>query len=110
MIKIRVVLVEDHFLTRMGLHAALDEYEEIDIVGEAEDGVTGLTIVRETEPDVAIIDIGLPKMDGIELDQQLRAKQNIDQTAKTKVMMLTMHSETAEVLAAFAAGAGPGGS
>ncbi len=95
----RVVLVEDHALTRAGLRAALLE-AGFDIVGEAEDGPRGLEVVRRLRPEVAVIDLGLPGMDGIELTRQLR--QTMPQT---KIVILTMHDLDTEVLAALAAGA-----
>jgi NarL family two-component system response regulator LiaR len=94
-----VVLVEDHALTRAGLRAALVD-AGFSVVGEAEDGPRGLEEVRRLEPDVAVIDLGLPGMDGIELTRQLRQV-----VPKTKIVILTMHDLDTEVLAALAAGA-----
>jgi NarL family two-component system response regulator LiaR len=95
----RVVLVEDHALTRAGLRSALDA-AGLNVVGEAEDGPRGLEETRRLEPDVAVIDLGLPGMDGIELTRQLRAA-----VPKTRILILTMHDLDTEVLAALAAGA-----
>ena len=104
--KIRVVLVEDHNLSRVGLVAALKQVNDIEVVGDAENGRKGLEMLRSLSPDVAIVDIGLPDIDGIELTQQLRKIQaSSESTVKTKVLILTMHEEENSVLAAFAAGA-----
>ncbi|MEO1133810.1 MAG: response regulator transcription factor [Cyanobacteria bacterium J06639_1] len=103
--KIRVVLVEDHALTRVGLRAALQNSGCIEVAGEAEDGRAGLQTILDRQPDVAIVDIGLPKMDGIELTQQLRQSQQEAGVQPTKVLILTMHDDEEAVLAAFAAGA-----
>jgi two-component system, NarL family, response regulator LiaR len=94
-----VVLVEDHALTRAGLRAALVD-AGFSVVGEAEDGPRGLEEMRRLQPDVAVIDLGLPGMDGIELTRQLRQV-----VPKTKIVILTMHDLDTEVLAALAAGA-----
>ncbi|WP_413164487.1 response regulator [Capilliphycus salinus ALCB114379] len=106
MSKIRVVLVEDHNLSRVGLVAALKQVDDIEVVGDAENGRKGLEMLRSLHPDVGIIDIGLPDIDGIELTQQLRKMQaNAEPGDRTKVLILTMHEEENSVLAAFAAGA-----
>ncbi|MEB3279193.1 MAG: response regulator transcription factor [Lyngbya sp.] len=104
--KIRVVLVEDHNLSRVGLVAALKQVDDIEVVGDAENGRKGLEMLRSLNPDVGIIDIGLPDIDGIELTQQLRKMQaNTEPSDRTKVLILTMHEEENSVLAAFGAGA-----
>jgi DNA-binding NarL/FixJ family response regulator len=95
----RVVIVEDHALTRAGLRAALSE-AGVEVVGEAEDGPRGLEQIAALRPDVAVVDIGLPGMDGIELTTQVRKT-----LPQTKVVILTMHDLDTEVLAALAAGA-----
>lgn len=101
MSKIRVALVEDHDLTRMGLRVALQQ-QGIDFLGEAATGAQGLNLIQTTQPDVAIIDIGLPDLDGIELTRQLKETGD---DPKTRILILTMHDTEQAVLAAFAAGA-----
>ncbi|MBD1844723.1 response regulator transcription factor [Cyanobacteria bacterium FACHB-63] len=99
--KIRVVLIEDHDLTRFGIRALLKE-QGIELVGEARDARSGLNLIRSVQPDIAIVDIGLPDMTGIELTQQFRAEA---ESPTTKVLIMTMHDDEEMVLAAFAAGA-----
>lgn len=96
----RVVLVEDHALSRAGLRTALGRDPEIEVVGEAADGLAGLTLIEATKPDVAVVDIGLPGIDGIELTRRARTA-----VPATHVVILTMHSLDDEILAALAAGA-----
>ena len=96
---LRVVVVEDHALTRMGLSAALSA-AGIEVVGEAGDGPSGREIILRERPDVAVVDIGLPGIDGIELTESLRAME-----IKTHIVILTMIDEEPDVLAALAAGA-----
>lgn len=94
----RLVLVEDHALTRAGLRTALAP--EFDVVGEAADGCTGLDVIVRERPDVAVIDIGLPGMDGIALSHRVRAER-----PATKIVIVTMIDLEQEVLAALGAGA-----
>jgi DNA-binding NarL/FixJ family response regulator len=102
--KIRVVLVEDHALTRTGLRAALGQFEDIDFLGEAATGKGGLELMRSYQSDVALVDIGLPDLDGVELVKTFRNIEG-DSGIKTRILMLTMHDSEKAVLAAFAAGA-----
>ena len=94
----RVALVEDHALTRAGMRTELACYFEV--VGEAADGVTGYELVMREKPEVAVIDLGLPGIDGIELTQRIRAA-----LPQTRVVIATMIDVEDEVLAALAAGA-----
>ena len=95
----RVVIVEDHSLTRAGLRLALED-AGLEVVGEAEDGVRGIDAVERLAPDVAVVDVGLPGIDGIELTRRIRTVK-----PHTRVVILTMHDLDTEVLAALAAGA-----
>jgi len=94
----RVAIVEDHALTRAGLRTALTG--SATIVGEAADGVAGWELIERERPDVAVIDIGLPGVDGVALTQRVRAA-----LPNTRVVILTMVDLEEEVLAALAAGA-----
>lgn len=105
MSRIRLILIEDHYLTRMGFKAAFKGQEGIELVGEAANGQAGLTLLKAYQPDVALIDIGLPDIDGIELVRRFRTSQASQDAVATKVMMLTMHDSDESVMAAFAAGA-----
>ncbi len=105
MTDIRVVLIEDHDLTRMGLKAALKQVEGMNVVGEAANGTRGLSLLEVEQPDVAVVDIGLPDIDGIELVNRFRKFQASHENISTKILMLTMHDSEEAVMAAFAAGA-----
>jgi DNA-binding NarL/FixJ family response regulator len=102
---IRTVIIEDHDLTRMGLKAALQQQAGIEVVGVAPDGKQGIALINRTRPDVAIVDIGLPDVDGIELTRQFKQEAEANDLAATKILMLTMHDTEDAVMAAFAAGA-----
>lgn len=108
---IRVALIEDHDVVRIGLRTVLQNQHGIKVVGEATNGLQGLALLKTTPIDIALVDIGLPGMDGIELTQQFRTFQqeqlqsNPLQSHHTKILMLTMQSNEETVLASFAAGA-----
>ena len=105
MSKIRVALIEDHDLTRVGIRTALQQREEIEVVGEAATASEGMKLLETAHPDIAIVDIGLPDKDGIELTRQIKAAQEDGQGLQTKVLILTLRDNKEAVLAAFAAGA-----
>lgn len=105
MSEIKVVVIEDHNLTRMGLRAALQAEADIKIIGEAANATDGLQLLLTLKPDVATIDIGLPDMDGIELTRRYRQSQQENQDLTTKLLILTMQNTEEAVLAAFGAGA-----
>jgi two-component system, NarL family, response regulator LiaR len=105
MSKVSIVLIEDHDLSRIGLCAALKQYEDVEVIDNAANGNDGLEKIKTHQPDVALVDIGLPDIDGIEVTQKLKLYQASNPNFKTKVLMLTMHSSEDAVMAAFAAGA-----
>ncbi len=97
---IRVLLAEDHLLTRIGLKTVLEKTEDIRIVGEAENGEEAVRLVGELKPDVVLMDVGMPVMDGIE------AAQRIKETYKDiNIIMLTSHDNERDILASLSAGA-----
>lgn len=102
---IRVVLIEDHDLTRVGIRAALQKVDNFEVVGDARDAESGLKLLNATQPDVAIVDVGLPNMSGIELTQHFKNSMDAEQTPATKILIMTMQDSEETVLAAFAAGA-----
>ncbi len=97
---IRVVIVEDYKLTRVGLKSTLNEYEHINVVGEAEDAQEGIKLIEELKPDVVLMDLGLPGMNGLEATLKLKEK-----AASSKIIVLTSHERNEEVIAALGAGA-----
>jgi DNA-binding NarL/FixJ family response regulator len=95
-----IVLVEDHALTRAGLRTALEQTDDLRVIAEASDGPSGFDAIVAHRPDVAVIDIGLPGIDGIELTRRVRAA-----VPETRIAILTVHDLETEILAALAAGA-----
>ncbi|HDR3652332.1 response regulator transcription factor [Bacillus sp. SM-B1] len=98
--KIKLLLVEDHHIVRRGLVFFLKTREEFEIVGEAENGEDALTFVRTERPDVVLMDLSMPKMDGIEATKQIK---QYDETIK--ILILSSFSEQDYVLPALEAGA-----
>lgn len=96
----RVVIVEDHALTRTGLRTALESQADLKVVAEAADGPSGLEAIAREQPDIAIVDIGLPGMDGIELTKRAR-----ERSPQTRIVIVTIIDLEEEVVAALAAGA-----
>ncbi len=104
MSKIRVVIIEDHDLTRMGIKTALLAQAEIEVVGEATNGTDGIEVIKTAKPDIAIVDIGLPDKNGIELTRELKSTTDGEELSM-KILILTLSDNREAVLAAFAAGA-----
>ena len=97
---IRILIAEDHSLVRAGLCRIIDECEDIEVVAEAENGASVLSKVRSARPDVAVIDISMPGLDGFEVLCQLR-----DAEPDLPVLVLTMHEEEQYVVRAIREGA-----
>ncbi len=95
-----IVLVDDHSLVRDGIRALLESEEDLNVIGEGADGTEALTLVKEKNPDILIIDIRMPKMTGIEAVEKLNAAN-----ATTKCIILSMHDSEEYILQSVAAGA-----
>lgn len=85
---IRLVLVDDHAVVRTGLRMLLTGEPDLEVVGEASTGAEALTVARITEPEVVLMDIGLPDLSGIDVTRQLKA-----QRPETAVVALTIHED-----------------
>lgn len=97
---LRVVLVEDQLLMRQGLKAIIEAEPDIEVVGEASTGTEAVRLVRQLCPDVVLMDISLPMLDGIGATRQV-----VERCPQTAVLILTMHDRDEYVLAAVKAGA-----
>lgn len=86
--KISVVIVDDHPLFREGLRHAIASDARFDVVGESADGLDALALLKEKKPDVALLDLNLPRLSGLELAREVQAKN-----LRTKIVVLTMHKE-----------------
>jgi len=100
MAKISVLIVDDHEIVRQGLRTYLELLDEIDVVGESQNGLEAVAEVRQYQPDVVLMDLVMPEMDGIEATRQIGA---ISPT--TKVIVLTSFTEDDKVFPAIKAGA-----
>jgi two-component system, NarL family, response regulator NreC len=97
---IRVAVADDHHLVREGIRALLEKAGDIEVVGEAVDGADAVELVQSVVPDVLLIDIAMPRLNGIQALEQLRARG-----ATTKVVVLSMYSDETLVRQALQKGA-----
>jgi DNA-binding NarL/FixJ family response regulator len=95
-----VVLVDDHPLVRQGMRAVLESVAGVEILGEASDGVEAIRLCVETQPDVVLMDLQMPELDGIAATRQIRTR-----SPGTAVLVLTMYDDDTMVFEAVAAGA-----
>jgi DNA-binding NarL/FixJ family response regulator len=98
--RIRVLLVDDHGVVRRGLRGFLELLDDIEVVGEAEDGLRGVELAAELEPDVVLMDLVMPRLDGIAAIGRIKASQ-----PAVQVVALTSFIEEEKVTAALEAGA-----
>ena len=97
---IRVVLVDDHAVVRQGLRFLLEQQSDIEVVGEGKDGAQGVDIVTSLLPDVVLLDLLMPKMDGITAVREMKRT-----TPSTQIIILTSFYEDDQVFGAIKAGA-----
>ena len=97
---IRVAIADDHAVVRQGLRTFLELQDEIEVVGEAADGEEAVALVARTEPDVALIDLVMPRVDGIEAIRRIR-----ERSPATRILVLTSFADDHTVLPAVRAGA-----
>jgi DNA-binding NarL/FixJ family response regulator len=100
MTPIRILLADDHTLMRQGLRKILEERREWHVVAEASDGRSAISLAVEHAPDVALIDIGMPVLNGIEAARQITRR-----AGAVKIIILSMHADEAYVTQALHAGA-----
>jgi len=96
----RVILADDHRILRDGLRSLVSGLPGVTIIAEAEDGRTAVELARKHAPDVVVMDIGMPDLNGIEATRQIVAR-----APETKVIALSMHADSRYVSAMFQAGA-----
>jgi len=97
---IKVLLADDHSIVRAGLRRIVEESDDIEVVAEADDGRKAIQLAHERLPDVAVIDISMPGLDGLEVISQLRLYY-----PRLPIIVLTMHEEEQYVVRAIEAGA-----
>lgn len=96
----RILIADDHLVMRAGLRLLLERHEDFEVVGEADDGRQAVDQAAVLKPDVAVVDVAMPNLNGIEAARQITAK-----SPKTAVVILSMHSDEGYVLRALNVGA-----
>lgn len=96
---IRIAIVDDHTMVRQGLKLALELQDDFNIVGEAENGAAGVRLIQEVQPDVVLLDLNMPELNGIEVTQQVRRL-----SPPTKILILSGVQADARVFATIEAG------
>ncbi|WP_315791759.1 response regulator transcription factor [Fischerella sp. JS2] len=97
---LQVLIIEDDPMMLLGLEQSLMAHPQLEIIGQAEDGYLGVQAALKLKPDVVVMDIGLPRLDGIAATQQIKAA-----LPNTHVVMLTSHKTETEIIAALSSGA-----
>ncbi|MBY0357290.1 MAG: response regulator transcription factor [Candidatus Obscuribacterales bacterium] len=97
---IRILLVEDHLLTRIGLKTVIERAADLCVVGEAEDGEQAIAKAQELKPNLILMDVGMPVMDGIEASKRIK-----ELLPAVEIVMLTSHDSERDIFASLSAGA-----
>ena len=97
---IRILLADDHKITRQGLRSLLEKQSDMQVVAEAEDGRTAVRLTQELSPDVVIMDVSMPDLNGMEATRQIVSK-----SSNVKVIALSMHSDLQFVAVMLRSGA-----
>jgi DNA-binding NarL/FixJ family response regulator len=97
---IKVILADDHHLVRQGIRSLLEKAEDIEVIAEAENGLEAVKLAERYQPQVLVMDIGMPRLNGVQAAEQIR---NLD--LPTKVVILSMHSDEMVVRQAIRSGA-----
>ncbi|RJQ58402.1 MAG: DNA-binding response regulator [Desulfobacteraceae bacterium] len=95
-----VFIAEDHTILRQGLKTLLNENDDLEVVGEAADGLEAIRGLQGLSPDIALLDLSMPRMDGLSVIKEVKR-----QNPETKIVALTMHKDEEYVLEAFRSGA-----
>jgi DNA-binding NarL/FixJ family response regulator len=98
--KIRVMIADDHAILRAGLKMLVNAQPDMEVISEASDGEKAVQVARETRPDVALLDLTMPRVGGMQALQQMARN-----CSETRVLVLTMHDDPAYLRSALAAGA-----
>lgn len=96
----KVLIVEDDPMMQLGLEQTLGDYSQLTIIGQAADGYMAVEMAQKLQPDIIVMDIGLPRQDGIAATQQIKAI-----LPQVRIVMLTSHTTETEVIAALSSGA-----
>ncbi len=97
---IRVILCDDHRVIRQGLRNLIDQQEDMDVIAEAENGREAIDLIAELEPDVVVMDVAMPELNGIEATRKI-----IDESPEVRVLALSMHADRHYAAGMLGAGA-----
>jgi len=98
--KLRLLIAEDHQILRIGLRLLMTEWDDVELVGEAATGYEAIELANTHNPDLVIMDLGMPLLDGIEACKAIKKEH-----PQTKVIVLTSHTDSRDISAALSAGA-----
>jgi DNA-binding NarL/FixJ family response regulator len=97
---VKVLIVEDDPLIQLGLEQSLSQYKHIQVVGVADDGFIGVKMAQQLNPDIVVMDIGMPRLDGISATQKIKSL-----LPSIHIVMLSSHTDDTEIISALSSGA-----